>query len=81
MDLTKTDIEKSTAILMGRTQESVEQTIGSVIFVASFESEANKLMNEDPAVKHGLMSAELVLLRQRCLIQRPLANRIHTGLA
>ncbi len=51
--------EEGRAILMGRTRETLEQTIGIVIFVAASESEANKLMNEDPAVKHGVMSAEL----------------------
>ncbi len=51
--------EEGTAILMGRTQESLEKTIGIVIFVASSESEATKLMKEDPVVKHGVMSAEL----------------------
>ena len=51
--------EEGTAILMGRTQESLEKTFGIVIFVAPSESEATKLMKEDPAVKHGVMSAEL----------------------
>lgn len=51
--------EDGTAILMGRTQETVEDTIGIVVFVAPSLTEAQRLMNNDPAVLNGIMSAQL----------------------
>ena len=51
--------ERGTAILLGRTQETLEEAIGIVIFKASSEEEARHLMEEDPAVKNGVMSAEV----------------------
>lgn len=43
-------------ILAGRT---LEKTFGLVIFEAESEVEARKLMNDDPAVTEGMMTAEL----------------------
>jgi len=51
--------ERGTAILMGRTQETVEETIGIVIFKASSQEEARDFMEEDPAVKNGVMGAKI----------------------
>jgi uncharacterized protein YciI len=43
----------------GRTQNAGEHTFGIVIFAADSESEAAKLMRNDPAVSSGVMRAEL----------------------
>ena len=45
-------------ILAGRTTQGGEDQFGIVILKAD-EEEARKLMNEDPAVKEGIMTAEL----------------------
>ena len=45
--------------LAGRTQNQDDSTFGIVIFTAESEDSAGSIMNEDPAVKHGIMKAEL----------------------
>jgi uncharacterized protein YciI len=51
--------EESAVLLAGRTQTTDESTFGLVILKAESESEARDIMKNDPAVKHGVMSAEL----------------------
>jgi len=51
--------EAGTALLYGRTQTSSEKTIGLVLLAAGSEEEARRRMEEDPAVREGLMRAEL----------------------
>ncbi|NDI33896.1 YciI family protein [Chengkuizengella sediminis] len=46
-------------ILAGRTQNMDETTFGIVIFKAESENEANFIMENDPAVKEGIMTAKL----------------------
>jgi len=46
-------------ILMGRTIEDNDDTIGLVIFRAEDEKEARRIMESDPAVRNGVMSAKL----------------------
>lgn len=46
-------------ILVGRTQNNDESTIGIAIFEAVDESAARTLMQNDPAVAEGVMTAEL----------------------
>ncbi|MCB0278403.1 MAG: hypothetical protein KDD94_02820 [Calditrichaeota bacterium] len=46
-------------ILYGRTQVNDERSFGLVIFKAATETEARKLMTNDPAVSKGIMNAEL----------------------
>ena len=46
-------------ILAGRTLNADERTFGIVIFRARSEDAARSIMNNDPAVKNGLMRAEL----------------------
>ena len=46
-------------LVAGRTQTADERTYGIVVFVAQSEASARQLMAEDPAVKHGVMRAEL----------------------
>ena len=51
--------EKGVAILMGRTQNNDENTLGIVIFEAEDESAARMIMENDPAVRGGVMRAVL----------------------
>ena len=53
-------LEAGVMILFGRTQTTDERTFGIVIFEASDEDAAGKLMETDPAVKRGVMTAELL---------------------
>ena len=46
-------------MLAGRTQTTDEHTFGIVIFQAQNYNLAVKIMEEDPAVKHGVMSCRL----------------------
>ncbi len=48
-----------TLILAGRTLNEGETMFGIVILEAESEEEARRLMNEDPAVKKGVMTASL----------------------
>lgn len=50
---------EGTVILAGRTQTLDASTFGIVIFEASSPEAARDLMEEDPAVKQGIMTAEL----------------------
>jgi uncharacterized protein YciI len=51
--------EKGTVLLVGRTQNNDGSTFGLCIFEAGSEEEAREIMNRDPAVDRGVMSAEL----------------------
>ncbi len=51
--------EKGVTILMGRTQNNDEDTLGIVIFEAEDESAARMIMENDPAVRGGVMRAVL----------------------
>ena len=51
--------DRGVILLAGRTQNKDESTFGIVIFQAVSEEDARSIMNEDPAVKHGIMNAEL----------------------
>ena len=46
-------------IMAGRTQNTDKSSFGVVIFRVNSELEARKIMESDPAVKHGVMRAEL----------------------
>ena len=48
-----------TLILVGRTTNNDERTFGIAIFRAESDEAAREIMNNDPAVKHGVMRAEL----------------------
>lgn len=56
--LTQLKNEKS-VILAGRTQVNNTSCFGIVIFTAEDEAHANSIMQNDPAVKAGIMSATL----------------------
>jgi uncharacterized protein YciI len=51
--------EKGVMILMGRTQNNDESTFGIAIFEAEDETAARTIMENDPAVKNGVMTATL----------------------
>ena len=51
--------EQGTVLLFGRSQNSDATTFGIVIFRADSEKEARSIMSGDPAVKQGVMRAEL----------------------
>ncbi len=51
--------EQGVVILAGRTLNTDASSFGIVIFRASSEDEARERMNDDPAVKQGVMRAEL----------------------
>jgi uncharacterized protein YciI len=50
---------KGVVILAGRTLTTDESTFGLVIFRAESEGAAREIMNNDPAVKNGVMRATL----------------------
>jgi uncharacterized protein YciI len=45
--------------LAGRTQNADETAFGLVVFRAKSETAARQIMLDDPAVKHGVMTASL----------------------
>lgn len=54
------DLGKAGVMLMvGRTQTTTPDTLGISVFVAADEAEARRIMENDPAVKEGVMKAEL----------------------
>ncbi|MGB9236793.1 MAG: YciI family protein [Terriglobales bacterium] len=50
---------KGVIILVGRTQTTDENTMGLAIFRAESEAAARQIMNGDPVVKKGVMTATL----------------------
>ena len=51
--------EKGVMIMLGRTQNNDETTFGIAIFEAEDEAAARTIMENDPAVKNGVMTATL----------------------
>jgi uncharacterized protein YciI len=51
--------EQGVIVLAGRTLNADESTFGIVIFKADSEESARAVMTNDPAVKNGVMRAEL----------------------
>jgi uncharacterized protein YciI len=51
--------DQGTVLLAGRTQNRDESTFGIVILQTDTEHSAKGIMQDDPAVKHGIMRAEL----------------------
>lgn len=63
--------QKGVAILVGRTQTADEDTIGIIVFQATSEEEARSLVENDPAVKGGVMQAKLYPFRVALMIEDP----------
>ncbi|HEX7343425.1 MAG TPA: YciI family protein [bacterium] len=55
--------EAGTMILVERTQQLDEETFGLAIFEAATEEEARRIMENDPAVQGGIMTAKLYPFR------------------
>lgn len=51
--------ERGQVILAGRTEESLDKTMGLVVFTAPGEAAAREFMNGDPCVMAGVMTATL----------------------
>jgi len=51
--------EKGVMVLVGRTQTADKDTFGIAIFEAEDETSARVIMENDPAVKNGVMKATL----------------------
>ena len=52
-------VASGTVLMAGRTLNADERTFGIVVLVAESEAHAAELVRDDPAVKHGVMRAEL----------------------
>lgn len=52
-------VADATVLMAGRTLNTDERTFGIVFFVAASEAQAAEFVRDDPAVKHGVMRAEL----------------------
>ena len=52
-------VTDGTVLMAGRTLNADERTFGIVVFVAESEAQAAEFVRDDPAVKHGVMRAEL----------------------
>ena len=55
--------DQGVVLTAGRTLTEDEHTFGIVILETESDSEARHIMENDPAVKHGIMSAELFPFR------------------
>ena len=62
-DYLKNLTEQGTVILVGRTLNTDETAMGIVIFRANSPESAHEIMNNDPAVKKGVMTANLFPFR------------------
>jgi uncharacterized protein len=51
--------KQGTIVLVGRTMTTDEDTMGLAVFRAESEDAARRIMNDDPAVKQGVMKATL----------------------
>lgn len=58
-DYLKNLTDQGVVLLAGRTLNTDETSFGIVIFIAESEEAATEIMNNDPAVKHKVMRAEL----------------------
>lgn len=54
---------RGAVLVYGRTQTSDERTFGIVVFEAPDENAARTIMQNDPAVRDGVMTAELFPFR------------------
>ncbi|TKD72422.1 YciI family protein [Pseudalkalibacillus hwajinpoensis] len=56
-------LKNNTLIMAGRTTNEDRSSFGIVVIQVSSEDEAQKLMRNDPAVRDGIMTAELFPFR------------------
>jgi uncharacterized protein YciI len=55
--------DEGVMVLVGRTLTTDERTFGICIFEAASDEDARQIMDDDPAVREGVMSAELFPFR------------------
>jgi uncharacterized protein YciI len=55
--------EAGQVLMAGRTLSTDERSFGVVVFTAASDSLAQQLVDDDPAVRHGVMQAELLPFR------------------
>ncbi len=55
--------ETGTMIMVGRTDVDMKDNIGIAVFAANTKEEAEGIMNADPCIMHGIMTAELFPFR------------------
>jgi uncharacterized protein YciI len=63
-------MEEGVVILAGRTLNGDDSTFGIVVFNAESEEEARRIMENDPAVRQGVMRAELFPYRVALIAER-----------
>ncbi len=61
--------EQGVMVLVGRTQNNDASTLGIAVFRAVDEAAARAIMEADPAVQHGVMTAQLFPFRIALLAQ------------
>ncbi len=66
----KKNVEDGVVILAGRTDQTDETGFGIVIFLARSETEAERFMNNDPAVASEIMTGELSRYRLALLNEK-----------
>jgi uncharacterized protein YciI len=59
LDYLQSLAEQGVLLLAGRTQDADATTFGIVLFRAAGMAEARAIMEDDPAVRHGVMHGEL----------------------
>ena len=64
-------VAEGTVLMAGRTLKPDAEAFGVVVFTAESESAALELMRSDPAVKHGIMQAELFPFRVALWSSKP----------
>ena len=52
-------LDNGQAVIFGRTTNEDDSTFGMVVFEAENERDAREVMSNDPAVKGGIMTADL----------------------
>ncbi len=62
-------VRRGVGILYGRTRREDPSDFGVVIFRAGSEEDARRIMEKDPAVKEGVMAAELYPYRIAGMIE------------
>ena len=55
--------EQGVMLFVGRTQDNSPRTFGIAVFQAESQEQAQAIMNSDPAVRKGVMCAELFPFR------------------
>ncbi len=67
--------EKGQVLVVGRTHVELERNLGLCIFLADDEADARELMEHDPVVLNGIMTAEVYPYRIALLSDEILAQK------